>query len=380
MNKTGEVVLPLHRGHAPSWLVQRMKALADEMVRVIILDQGVEAFLNHVSDPYWFQAFGCVLGFDWHSSGLTTVVTGVLKNVLTFERHGVNLAGGKGSASRKSPFEIEQSALRAGLSTSKISELKRASRMCAKVDTAAIQSGYPIYHHAFFLAENGKWAVVQQGISASDSTARRYHWQSDNLQSFVEEPHEAVVGDCVKSNVLDMTAVDSAENRKICLDLVRDRPQNLISSVKSICFSEQTLDGWTGEHSEPPRVTLEQLRNYQAYSMPSRLDWQVFYDLYDVRPKNYEELLAFEGVGPATVRALALVSQLIYGVPVSWKDPVKFSFAHGGKDGVPFPVNRSAMDGSVNYLREMLEASEVERDLKTDGLKRIEKISTEWGL
>jgi uncharacterized protein len=354
-----------------------MKALADEMVRVMVLDSGTEGVLNRISDPYWFQAFGCVLGFDWHSSGLTTVVTGVLKDVLTFERHGVALAGGKGSASRRSPAEIENHALKAGLSTGKISELKRASRMCAKVDTAAIQAGYPIYHHAFILDERGKWAVVQQGISTKDRSARRYHWLADQVESFVEQPREGIVGDTVKTNVLDMTSDNSRENRKTCVDLVSDDPQNLISSVRALS-PEQSLDRWTGTSSK--LLIEEKPRNYQAFSMPLHLDWQVFFDLYDVQPKNYEELLAFDGVGPATVRALALVSQLLYGAQASWKDPVKYSFAHGGKDGVPFPVNRRAMDGTIKYLREMLEAVEVEQKLKIDGLKSVEKISREWGL
>jgi len=372
-------VLPLHWGHASSWLVERMKGLADEMIRVMVLDRGTENFLDHIADPYWFQAFGCVLGFDWHSSGLTTVVTGALKNVLTFERHGVVLAGGKGSASRKSPSEIEENALRAGISSNRISELKYASRMCAKVDTAAIQAGYPIYHHVFFLNEAGKWAVVQQGISINDRTARRYHWLSEHVRSFVEEPHEAIVGDRARSFALDMTAKESNDNRKICLDLVRERPQNLISSIKDLCGSEQTLDRWVS-NTTPHKPLERQPQNFQAFSMPSRLNWQVFFDLYDVQPRNYEELLAFEGVGPATVRALALVSQMIYGTPASWKDPVKFSFAHGGKDGVPFPVNRGVMDGTIRYLREMLEAAEVERNMKVHALRSIEKISAEWGL
>lgn len=375
-------MLPLHWGHAPSWLVVRMRALADEMIRVMVRDRGTENFLNLIADPYWFQAFGCVLGFDWHSSGLTTVVTGVLKDVLTFERHGVVIAGGKGSASRRSPFEIEQNALHAGLSTEKISELMRASKMCAKVDTAAIQAGYPIYHHTFFLNEVGRWTVVQQGICTRDRSARRYHWRSDHVKSFVAEPHEAIVGDSARPNVLNMTAKDSSDNRQACVDLVRSRPENLVSSVKAICFSEQTLDQWTSinRNFTAPKLVLGQGDGFQAYSMPSKLNWQVFFDLYDVQPRDYEEMLAFEGVGPATVRALALVSQLMYGTPASWKDPVKFSFAHGGKDGVPFPVNRNAMDGTIRYLQELLEASEIERRMKVDALRQVEKISVEWGL
>src|SRR5438552_1935694 len=175
---TGYVVLPLHGGHAPAWLVRRMKLLADEMAYLIVQDRGSGGFLGFMSDPYWFQAFGCVLGFDWHSSGLTTVVTGVLKDVLTLERHGVAVAGGKGMASRRAPEEIKTAALGVGLSTRRTEELQYASKICAKVDSAAIQAGYPIYHHAFLLNESGGWAVVQQGLNVEDKTARRYHWLS----------------------------------------------------------------------------------------------------------------------------------------------------------------------------------------------------------
>lgn len=350
-----------------------MKGLANEMVRVIVIEHGVDGFLRDISDPYWFQAFGCVLGFDWHSSGLTTVVTGVLKDVATPERHGLAVAGGKGKASRGAPADIEEASLKMRLSTSKLNEIQYASRMCAKVDTSAIQAGYPIYHHAFFVSEHGKWAVVQQGLDVKDGTARRYHWLSDHVKSFVVEPHDAIVGEMVRPRVINMTAKEAEENRKSCVDLVKDNPNSLISSIR-VLSSKPTLDRWT---EMEPRLRVKQ---FPKYEMPSRLNWKVFSELYDVQPKNYEGMLAFRGVGPATVRALALVSQLIYGKPASWKDPVKFSFAHGGKDGVPFPVNVKGMEATTKFIREMVESTELDKVSKIDALKRLGRVAESWGL
>lgn len=374
MRKTGYVILPLHYGHAPRWLTQRMKKLSNEIVKLMVDEYGAGEFLRRLSDPYWFQAFGCLLGFDWHSSGLTTVVTGVLKDTLTLDRHGVVVAGGKGRASKKTPMEIEALGEQLSLTTNRIEELKYASRMCAKVDTAAIQAGYPIYHHTFFITERGEWAVVQQGLCEADRTARRYHWLSQNLQNFIVEPHEAIVGDCVRPKALNMTAKEAEENRRVCVDLVRDNPHNLISSIRRLQASKESLDRWLG-WKEP----IEQL-NYETFSMPRQLDWKLFKQLYDHQPTNYEELLAFKGVGPATVRALALVAELIYGSKACWRDPVKFSFAHGGKDGVPYPVNRRVMDESIKILREMVNASGVERVEKTAALQRLSRMAKRWGL
>ncbi|MGA2663551.1 MAG: DUF763 domain-containing protein [Nitrososphaerales archaeon] len=378
MKKTGYVVLPLHGGHAPGWLTERMKPLADEMARLIVNERGPDGFLERIADPYWFQALGCVLGFDWHSSGLTTVTLGIMKDVITPEKHGLRIVGGKGRAAKGAPAGIEEAGLAMGLSTSKLEEMKYASRICAKVDNAAVQAGYPIYHHAFLLSERGGWAVVQQGMNASDRSARRYHWLSDHVKDYVVEPHDAVVGDSVVESVLNMTASEAEENRSACVDLVKQNPANLVSSIRKIGSGCTPLDGWTGceegdgGHLSPPPST-------PAYEMPTDLDWGLFRRLYDTQPRDYEELLAFRGVGPATVRAIALVAQLVYGAEVSWRDPVKFSFAHGGKDGVPFPVDRPAMDGTIAFLREVLEATEVERSCKVDAMRRLERLSARWG-
>ncbi|MDA4113502.1 MAG: DUF763 domain-containing protein [Thaumarchaeota archaeon] len=372
MRKTGYVVLPLHGGHAPAWLTKRMKLLADEMVRLIVLEHGPDRFLQRMADPYWFQALGCVLGFDWHSSGLTTVTMGIMKDIVTPERHGIVIVGGKGRASRSAPTDIEEQGSVMGLSSSTLEGLKYASRICAKVDSSAIQAGYPIYHHTLLFSERGRWAVIQQGMNSSDRSARRYHWLSEHVKDYVVEPHDAIVGDSVVETVLNMTAREAEENRKICVDLVKQNPANLVSSIKKIGSNSVPLDTWTdGGASRPDLLT-------SAYEMPADLNWDIFQQLYDTQPRGYEELLAFRGVGPATVRALALVAQLVYGAEVSWRDPVKFSFAHGGKDGVPFPVNRPAMDDTIKFLRELLEATEVERSHKKDAIQRLEQLSLRW--
>lgn len=189
MQRTGVAELPLHHGHPPRWLVTRMTGMAHEITTIIVDEYGRNELLRRVSDPYWFQALGCVLGFDWHSSGVTTVLTGVLKKAIKPDMHGLAVCGGKGRTSKRAPEEIGQIGEQFGLSTARIEALQHASRMSAKVDNAAIQAGYQLYHHAFFVAESGDWAVVQQGMSDRDRTARRYHWLSEHVQSFVVEPH-----------------------------------------------------------------------------------------------------------------------------------------------------------------------------------------------
>jgi hypothetical protein len=371
MRKTAQVTLPLHYGAAPPWLVARMKSLADEIVRLLVEEKGTDELLRRLSDPLWFQAFGCVLGFDWHSSGLTTVVTGVLKDVLGTEKHRVKVAGGKGRTSRSAQEEIATLGESLGISLRKVELLRYASRMVAKVDTAALQAGYPLYHHAFFVAEGGEWCVIQQGMNTQDRTARRYHWLSEGLESFVVEPHKAVVGEVVRPIALNMTAKEAEENRKACVDLVRGNPENLVSSIRRI-GQGASLDQWI--EGAVPQIT------YESFEMPRRLNWNLFKEIYDVQPRNFEELLAFKGVGPATVRALALVGQLVFEKPASWRDPVKFSFAHGGKDGVPYPVDRRTMDESIRTLNEIVSAIEIDRNRKIDSLKRLAKFSTEWGV
>ncbi|MEM2351406.1 MAG: DUF763 domain-containing protein, partial [Thermoproteota archaeon] len=234
MKRTGLAELPLHDGKAPQWLVKRMIGLAREISIIIVDEYGREEFLRRVSDPYWFQAFGCVLGYDWHSSGLTTVVTGVLKTALKNADLGIAVCGGKGKTSKETLPEISTVGEVFNLSTSKVNGLQYASRMTAKVDNAAIQSGYQLYHHAFFIAEDGRWAVVQQGMNMNDRTARRYHWLSENVKSFVVEPHSAIVGDVKRPFALDMTARESEECRKASVDIAKERPERVTRMLEMI--------------------------------------------------------------------------------------------------------------------------------------------------
>jgi len=370
VQRTGVAELPLHHGHAPRWLVARMTKLAHEMTTIIVDEYGKEEFLRRVSDPYWFQALGCVLGFDWHSSGVTTVLTGVLKNAVKPDLHGLAVCGGKGQTSRKTPEEISQIGDGFHLSTSKIEALQHASRISAKVDNTAIQAGYQLYHHAFFVTENGDWAVVQQGMSDQDRTARRYHWLSEHVQSFVVEPHDAIVGNAKRDVALDMTAKESENCRKVSTDLARERPEKLIGLMESIRpASQSSLQKWMPE-PKMKEYAVEWL------SMPRTLNWKLAKRLYEFQPENFEQLLGVRGVGPATVRGLALVAELIYGAAPSWKDPVKYTFAYGGKDGVPFPVDRKAMDQSIQILENTIRDAKVTDEEKTASLKRLLKYTS----
>ncbi len=368
MQRTGIAKLPLHYGRAPQYLIVRMQKMAKEIVTIIIDEYGSDEFLKRVSDPFWFQALGCVLGYDWHSSGVTTVVTGILKQAISPEQHGIAVCGGKGKASRKAPMEITEIGEDFGFSSDNIEALRHASRMTAKVDNTAIQAGYQLYHHAFFIADDRKWAVVQQGMCAQDRTARRYHWLSDNVRSFVVEPHSAIVGNVKHETVLNMTAIESEGCRKASVDLVREEPKRLIRMLQSVRPElQKSLSEWLPRSAD--RVWKEY--SFDNLSMPQNISWKTLREVYEFRPCNYEELLGFRGVGPATVRGLALVAEVIYGEKPSWKDPVKYSFAYGGKDGVPFPVDRKAMDESIQILRQAVEDARIGDTEKTRSLRAL---------
>jgi hypothetical protein len=367
MRRTGVAELPLHWGKAPYWLILRMRKLARALVTILINEFGSKEFLRRVSDPHWFQALGCTLGFDWHSSGLTTTLTGVLKQAISPQEHGVAICGGKGRFSRKTPDEIKDRGEKFGISTKRINSLTYASRLSAKVDNVAIQAGYPLYHHAFFFDEKGRWAVVQQGMCPQDRTARRYHWIGEKVKSFVIEPHQAIVGDVKREKVLDMTAMKSKKCRKASVDLAKEKPERVARLLKSIRPSYQrSLKEWISK-IEQRDLVMEYLY------LPKRVNWNALKKAYDFQPKNYEELLAIRGIGPATARGLALISELVYGEPPSWRDPIKYSFAYGGKDGVPFPVDRKAMDESVSVLRSAIKEAKLGRKEKLKAIQRLKE-------
>ena len=365
--RAGITDLPLHHGRAPKWLFKRMVKLSEGITEVIINEYGKDEFLKRISDPFWFQSFSCVLGYDFHSSGCTTVTCGALKEALKSGEHGLKVVGGKGKVSHRTPIEIDELGCMFTFSMKTIEKLKYASKICAKVDNSLIQDNYQLYHHVMIITENGKWCVIQQGLQNDRKYARRYHWLSDNINSYICEPHEAIVGYKHLEDVLDMTAKESELNRRTCVDLVCDHPRHLANDWASLTRleSQTTLDEWSDNQKQDGRII--------CLDMPRSINWNKMREIYDFQPKNYEEFLSLKGVGPNTVRALALISDLIYGDKPSWQDPVKYSFTVGGKDAVPFPVDRKAMDESTEIIKNGIEQAKIGNNEKIYAIKRLKK-------
>jgi uncharacterized protein len=352
--RTGTAQLPLHGGRAPAWLFSRMVLLAREITIHIVSEYGPEEMLRRLSDPFWFQAFGCVLGFDWHSSGVTTTVTGALKEgVKGLERDlGFFAGGGKGAVSRKTPGEIVTACDRLSIDPS---ALVYASRMSAKVDSAAVQDGYQLYHHAFFFTPSGGWCVVQQGMNDANSMARRYHWLSTSVKSYVNEPHAAVCADAT-APTLNLVASESEAVRVSSAGLAREKPAVALSALKDL-----------------PLLSMPRRHAVMIADVNSAHLEKILLKTYERSPETFEVLLGMEGVGARTVRALALVSEIIYGTPASTRDPARFSFAHGGKDGHPFPVPLRTYDETTAILRRSLDRTKLAYTEKRDGLKRLDR-------
>ncbi len=354
MEKVGIANLPLHPGKAPAWLYKRMVKLANVIAGIIIEEYGEEKLLQLLSNPCWFQSLACVLGYDWHSSGTTTVTTAALKEAL--QPYNIMAAGGKGMAG-VTLREIEEKASQIEVDAERI---KYASRMAAKVDNAALQDGYNLYHHAIFFDEHGHWIVIQQGMNACTRYARRYHWIW-RAKSFVDEPHAGIIGK--KGIALNMVARESEEARKTSVDIVKEKPEKVARHIKAFNMLK------------PKQATLD--NKIFMLSMPRKINWDALREAYEIQPSNYEEMLAIKGIGPATVRALAYISELVYGAEPSWRDPVKFSFAVGGKDGVPYPVNRKAMDEATHILQTTIEEAKIGKEEKMKALKRLRSLVPE---
>jgi uncharacterized protein len=350
--RTGTATLPLHTGKAPPWLFQRMTKLAREVVIFLAEEFGTHDILRRLSDPYWFQAFACVLGFDWHSSGVTTTATGALKQAVKGMEHelGLYVAGGKGATSRRTPSEIAAACERLGRDPQ---PLIRASKLSAKVDNSAVQSGHQLYHHSFAFTADGEWCVVQQGMSDETRTARRFHWLSDGVTSFVEEPHAAVCDDH-RGVLVNFVAADSADARAATVELATAPPHSTLATL------ERATD-----LVMPRRHELK-----LADVNPRYLD-KILLKTYERAPRDFEELLGIEGVGPKTLRALALVAELVYGTSASTQDPARYAFAHGGKDGTPFPVDRATYDRTIDILGDALNRARIDRSERVKAFRRL---------
>ena len=377
---TGFANLPLHPGRAPAWLFSRMTRLAREIAVHVVADQGPAELLRRLSDPFWFQAFGCVLGFDWHSSGVTTTVTGALKEGIRGLEHelGVFAQGGKGATSRRTPSEIAERCDRLSIDPE---PFVYASRMAAKVDSAAVQDGYQLYHHAFFFTAPGDWCVVQQGMNDGSRTARRYHWLSESLTSFVNEPHQAICSDA-RGETLNLVAAEHAAIRDSSVELATASPDRVMDVVRRYAPGPDSRCAAPGANrrlpfDDAPTLDMPNRHALLLQDVDPRHLHSVLLSTYDRAPRNFEALLGLQGVGARTLRALALVSEVIYGTPASTRDPARFAFAHGGKDGTPFPVDRATYDRTVDTLHRAMARAHVDRSERIDALKRLSRFSRE---
>jgi uncharacterized protein len=353
MKRSGSADLPLHNGYVPQWLYERMAKLGFAITEAILEEYGKKEFLSRMSDPFWFQSFGAVMGMDWHSSGITTSVMGALKRVINphSKELGIYIAGGKGKFSKDAPKELILVGEQTGLNGN---ELVRFSKLSAKVDNTAVQDGFQLYIHNFIVSNEGDWTVVQQGMREGDAMARRYHWHSQHVKSFVEEPHTAICGEN-QGQILNLTASEANTTREKMLNITQEKPELMMQEIQHLI-----MPGHHDVRSED--VNLKRLGS-------------ILWMAHDSQPKNFEELLSLEGVGPKTVQSLALVSELIHGTPSRFKDPARFSFAHGGKDGHPFPVPTKTYDEVISTLQKAVQRAKIGQTEKTEALKKIHEIA-----
>lgn len=379
--KRGIATFTLDTGTCPRWLFDRMVKLGREMTRVLIAEYGPDEFIKRIADPVWFQSLGTVLAFDWNASGLTTILTAALKEAIRgSERElGIFICGGKGKTSRKTPDEIMQWGERLGLSERSAHALVYNSKMSAKVDSALVQDGFTLYHHSFFFSSGGAWAVVQQGMNTTQGAARRYHWHSERLEDFVEEPHTGIVTQALETSVLDMTAAKSSRNRAISTELVQSGFETIRKDVEILRKHSSKLSKMISVARGAEQLTLLKLEDTEFHSHPviqegffdspylKKILQKVSYE----KPKNYEKLIATGGVGAKTVRALALVAEVIYGAKPSYEDPARYSFAHGGKDATPYPVDRATYDNTIQMLGNAVRKTRFSSKEKNQVLRRL---------
>ena len=399
IRNSGHADLPLHTGTVPRWLADRMMVLGTLITESLVENFGPDEVLVRLSDPLWFQSFGAVMGMDWHSSGITTSVMYALKRGLNprADDLGIYICGGRGKYSRMTPDELGTIAQKEGLAGD---ELIRNSKLVAKVDNNAIQDGYQLYQHNFILTKTGQWAVVQQGMNVENKTARRYHWCSSDLHSFIEEPHTGVVGQN-RGSILNLTDANAKTTRSSILDLSLEHPERVIKEIVQInkpasemIFmqggSVQKIENKApvlqnelfepGEIGNPDNVQIEvagrsivmpKHHEVLAQDVDLKRLGGVLATAYESQPKDFESLMLTPGLGPRTLQSLALVSEVIYGTPTRFTDPARFSFAHGGKDGHPFPVPLKIYDESIRVLRDSIEKSKLGYKDKSDCIRRL---------
>lgn len=395
IKRSGYADLPLHTGTVPKWLADRMMRLGTLIIEALVLKYGKKEVLIRLSDPLWFQSLGAVLGMDWHSSGITTSVMYALKRGLNrrAKELGIVVCGGRGKYSRRTPEELQILADMTGMDGNK---LINCSKLAAKVDGTALQDGFQLYQHNFILSDQGDWTVVQQGMNVSEKKARRYHWSSEKLRSFVENPHTGVTGEN-QGLILNLTDINASSTRSKILSLTQENPDRIIREVKKMGGSESLqleLFDDAEKNKNPPsnqnnvsnewQKTQILIKNDRNLVMPSHHEIRaedvdlkrlgaVLATAYESENTDFESLLLTPGLGPRTLQSLTLVSEVIYGTPSRFTDPARFSFAHGGKDGHPFPVTTKIYDESIRILGESIEESKMGYSEKSECLYRLEK-------
>jgi hypothetical protein len=369
--KTGLASFPLDYGTCPKWLFERMTRLSRSIVQAIVSEFGAEEFLKRLSDPVWFQSLGCVLSFDWNSSGLTTTTCGALKmGIWGMEKDlGLFICGGKGKTSRKTPNQIIDWADKLNFSQILADKLVYSSKISAKVDNTAIQDGFQLYHHTFIFTKKGNWAVVQQGMNEKVGQARRYHWLSENVFDFIEEPHTGISSN-IKVKPLNLTAKQSKKNKEVSTELVKDGYKTLISDLELIKETQTGQKNLFRTLEMPDDTVLPKLTGDLDFTKSKYLN-KILFRVHEKSPQNFEQLLMTEGVGPMTIRALSLVSELIYGAKPSYEDPARYSFAFGGKDGVPFPINRPVYDKTLDVIERGIKKAQISLKEKEKALRRF---------
>ncbi|MBX4186693.1 MAG: DUF763 domain-containing protein [Candidatus Doudnabacteria bacterium] len=371
--RRGIATFTLDGGKCPPWLWKRMVNLGREMVRVLIEEFGPDEFIKRIADPVWFQSLGTVLAFDWNASGLTTILTAALKESIrgAEKDYGIFIAGGKGKTSRKTPSEIMSWGETLQLPAVDSERLVYNSKMTAKVDSALVQDGFQIYHHTFFFSRNGMWAVVQQGMNKENRTARRYHWFSEHVDDLIVEPHAGIVSDRLGQKIdLNMTAKGIDKNRNLAIDLVNSGYETAMKDIQLLRRHYAKFTKMVKFKHKENEYTLMNMApvEFGPFDLPvadedfsrSKYLEKVLAKVTFEKPDSYEQLLATEGVGPKTIRALALVGEVIYGANASYEDPARYSFAHGGKDASPYPVDRQTYDATIQIMRAIVSKTKLE--------------------
>lgn len=388
MRRSGHADLPLHTGTVPKWLADRMMTTGTLIIEALVMNYGRREALVRLSDPLWFQSFGAVMGMDWHSSGITTSVMYALKRGLNPRARdlGICVCGGRGKYSRKTPEELQ---ILAGISNLDGDALIKASKLSAKVDNTAVQDGFQLYQHNFIVTCDGDWAVVQQGMNVEMRAARRYHWCSDNVRLFAEkdgfldEPHTGVTGEN-KGHILNLTAADADKTRSAILTLSKEEPSRIMKEC-ALIVEKGALDSTRNASSLWPRSDSGEITDSQYARnvvMPSHHEVRkedvnlkrlgaVLATSYEKQPEDFSSLLLTEGLGPRTLQSLTLVSEVIYGTPSRFTDPARFSFAHGGKDGHPFPVPLKIYDESIRVLQDSIEKSKLGYNEKSECIRKL---------